>query len=253
MRAGAAWVCAMWMAAALGAQAAPLQTLLATERQQMEAADYRISGRLVRVDASGERTSDGISIKARGFPGVLRVLVEVTSPAQARVHILLETRFDGRSSIEIAHPGDRAPAALPFKEWSDGPLGSGFSYEDFLDPQYFWPAQTTEGEAAFGARQCDVVLSKPGAQDRTHYSAVKTWLDQKIDFPVYVEKTLKGTEAVKEFTYFGLRHNGGVWSASQVEVKARGQAGSTLLIIEHGSAKANLNLGDFGPAQLTRF
>ncbi len=58
---------------------------------------------------------------------------------------------------------------------------------------------------------------------------------------------------MKEFTYFGLRQNGGVWSASQVEVKIRGQAGSTLLIIDRGSTKANLGLGDFSPEQLTRF
>jgi hypothetical protein len=58
---------------------------------------------------------------------------------------------------------------------------------------------------------------------------------------------------VKEFTYFGLRHEGGIWSANQVEAKVRGQAGSTLLIIDRGSAKANLGLGDFSPEKLTRF
>jgi hypothetical protein len=38
-----------------------------------------------------------------------------------------------------------------------------------------------------------------------------------------------------------------------VEAKVRGQAGSTLLIIDRGSAKANLGLGDFSPEKLTRF
>jgi hypothetical protein len=95
--------------------------------------------------------------------------------------------------------------------------------------------------------------STPGAADRTHYAGIKTWLDHSIGFPVYVEKTLKGTGAVKEFTYFGLRHDGGVWSANQVEAKTRGQAGSTLLILDRGSAKANLGLGEFSPEQLTRF
>jgi hypothetical protein len=58
---------------------------------------------------------------------------------------------------------------------------------------------------------------------------------------------------IKEFTYYGLRESGGVWSASQVEAKIRGQAASTLLIIDRGSAKANLTLRDFSPEQLTRF
>jgi hypothetical protein len=241
------------MAPAPLAWAANVPMALATERQRIESADYRLEGRLVRVDASGARLSEGVSIETRAFPGVLRILVKVTSPAKARVHLLLVTHYDGRTSIEIAHPGDRAPTPLPFDKWSDGPLGRGFSYEDFLEQEFFWPNQTAEGEAKFGARACDVVESEPGPEDRTHYARVKTWLDQTIGFPIYEEKTEQGTHVIKEFTFFGLRHNEGVWSASQVEAKMRGQPGSTLLIIDRGSAKANLKLGDFSPAQTTRF
>jgi hypothetical protein len=108
-------------------------------------------------------------------------------------------------------------------------------------------------ETKFGARDCDLLKSTPGPADRTHYAEIKTWLDHSIAFPVYLEKTLKGTGAVKEFTYYGLRHDGGVWSATQVEVKTRGQAGTTLLIVDRGSTKASLKLGDFNPEQLIRF
>jgi hypothetical protein len=162
-------------------------------------------------------------------------------------------RPNGQNVIHIAHPGDAASVILPFEKWSDGPLGAAFSYEDFLEPQYFWPGQTALEETRYGARDCDDVVSSPGAADRTHYAAIKSWLDHGIGFPVYVEKTLKGSGAVKEFTYFGLRQNGGVWSASQVEAKIRGHAGSTLLIIDRGSTKANLGLKDFSSEVLTRF
>jgi len=246
---------------AIPANAADAYAVLATPRQRVETADFRASGHLVRVDANGARTNYGITIKAHWFPGVLRALVEIAPPqndrakpgSDARARILLEMRPSGQNTILIAHPGDKAPAALPFDKWSDGPLGNGFSYEDFLEQQYFWPGQALLEETKFGARDCDVLKSTPGAADRTHYAGIKTWLDHSIGFPVYVEKTLKGTGAVKEFTYFGLRHDGGVWSANQVEAKTRGQAGSTLLILDRGSAKANLGLGDFSPEQLTRF
>jgi hypothetical protein len=246
---------------AIPASAADVQAVLATPRQNIEKADFRASGRLVRVDASGARTSYGISIKAHWFPGVLRVRLEIVPPASekakagldARAHVLLEMRPSGQNAILIAHPGDKAPVALPFDKWSDGPLGEGFSYEDLLEQQYFWPGQTLLEPTKFGARECDVLSSTPGPADKTHYTQIKTWLDRGIGFPVYVEKTLKGTGMVKEFTYFGLRHEGGVWSASQIEAKTRGRAGSTLLLVERGSAKANLDLGDFSPEQLTRF
>lgn len=238
---------------AIPAHAADVRDVLAGPRQREESADYRATGHLVRVDADGKRTSYGITLKARWFPGVLRVLCEVTSPANARVHLLLEMRPSGQDSIRIAHPGDTAPSALPFDKWNDGLFGSGFSYEDFLEPQYYWQGQAVLNRTRFGARDCDVLKSTPGATDHTHYAEVRTWLDHTIGYPVYAEKALKGTGTVKEFTYFGLRQTGGVWWANQVEIKVRGHAGSTLLIIDRGSTKANLTLRDFSPEQVVHF
>jgi hypothetical protein len=180
------------------------------------------------------------------------VLIEVVSPSEARTHILLEMRPEGKNIVQIAHPGDEAPVTLPFDKWDEGLLGTAFSYEDLLEAQYFWQGQKLLEKAKFGARDCDIVMSTPGSADKTHYSQVKTWLDHGIGFPVYVEKTLKGGD-VKEFTSFGLRQNGGVWSASQIEVKIHGKAGSSLLIFDRGTPKANLSLKDFSLSQLTQF
>lgn len=248
------------LAPLLCAQTANLNDLLTQMRKRVEAADFRASGQLVWVQPSGARLSYPITIKARWFPGVLREYVEVAAPAKKAgngaapaTHALLEMRPNGQSSIEIAHPGDKSAAILPVAKWSEGPLGPGFGYEDLLEAQYFWQGQASEGGAKFGARNCIIVDSTPGANDRSHYAHVKIWLDPTIAFPIYVEKTVKGTGAVKEFTYYGIRHEEGVWSAHQVEVKVRGQAGSTLLILDRGSARANLTLADFSAAQLTHF
>jgi hypothetical protein len=252
MRFGAL-VLALSMLPPFAARASTDQGALAKARQSVETADYTLKGRLVRVDESGKRTSLGVSIKAHWFPKTLRVLLEVNSPAQDRVHVLLEARPGGRSTILIAHPGDKKPSELPFDKWTEGPLGEGFSYEDFLDVPYLWTGQRDTGQVKRGARECELIISTPGAGDITHYSSVKSWLDLESGFPVYVEKTLKGTGIVKEFTYFGLRQNQGVWSANQVEVKIRGRSGSMLLIIDRGSPKAHLQLKDFSSTQLTHF
>ena len=241
----------------VNAQSADVDAVVARARQRVEAADFRATGRLVRVGVDGKRTSYPITIKARWFPGVLRVLCEIHAGSggggAARVHVLLEMHANGQSSIQIAHPGDKTPSALPFAQWSDGPLGSGYSYEDLLEAQYFWPEQMLLKHTKYGARDCDVLKSTPGPADRTHYSEVQSWLDHSIGYPVYVEKTVKATGLVKEITFLGLRQNEGVWSASQIEEKVRGQGGSTLLIIERGSPKANLKVSDFSSEQLTRF
>ncbi|MGB6975251.1 MAG: outer membrane lipoprotein-sorting protein [Terracidiphilus sp.] len=234
-------------------QAALPQSALQKTRRIIETADYSVKGRLVRVQANGKRTSYGVRIKAHWFPKALRVLLEVNSPSEARVHLLLEMRPGEHDTILIAHPGDARPTELPFDKWTEGPLGDGFSFEDFLDATYFWAGQKDLGEVKFGVRQCDQLLSTPGEADRTHYSKIESWLVHESGFPVYVEKTLRGSGMVKEFTSFGLRRTEGVWSASQVEEKARGHAGSSLFIIDRGTAKAHLELKDFSPTQLTRF
>jgi hypothetical protein len=254
--AGAALAATMLLPMASMAADTAAPKALTAPRARIESADYRASGHLVRVDANGARISSPITIKAHWFPGVLRVLVEIAPPPNAipnvRAHILLEMRPGGQNVIKIAHQGDANPVILPFDKWSEGPFGNEFSYEDFLETQYFWAGQTALGEAKFGARNCDQLKSTPGATDKSHYTEVKSWLDHTIGFPVYMEKTLKdGT--VKEFTSYGLRQESGVWSAHQIEVKLRGHADSTLLIIDRGAPHANLNMKDFSSAQLTHF
>jgi hypothetical protein len=246
----------------MAAQAADAHTALETSRQRVQTADYRASGHLVRVDANGARKSYPITIKAHWFPGVLRVYVEIanapkTGPdslvvVRTMTRVLLEMRPGGKNTILMAQSGDKQAQPLPFNKWSEGLVGTAFSYEDFLETHYFWAEQTALGEKKYGARDCEVVKSRPGATDKTHYTEVTSWLDHSIGFPVYVEKTLKNG-AVKEFTSFGLRQESGIWSAHQIEAKIRGQAGSSLLIFDRGAPKAHLSMKDFAPEQLTHF
>jgi hypothetical protein len=247
------------LAAAVASGESP-NVILNIPRQAVEKADFRATGHLVRVDPGGARTSYPISLKAHYFPGVLRVLLEVSQPSgsasaphTAPVHVLLELRPSGQPTIRVAHPGDAAATTLPVERWTEGVAGTGFTYEDFLEQQYFWAGQSVTEHVKYGARDTDLVKSTPGPSDRSGYSEVRTWLDSSIGFPVYVEKTIKKTAPVREYTYYGLRHEGGVWSANQIEEKNHGQTGSTLLIIDRGSPKANLSPGDFSPEKLTRF
>lgn len=242
------------------AHAAGAQAALAPLRSHIEASDYRGTGQLVRVDANGDRISYQISVQGLWFDGALHTLVEIVPPKDAaqarqdgRLRILLEMRPDGRDTIKVFRPHEPTPALLIFDKWDQGLRGSAFSYEDFFEPEYFWPGQTILRSATFGAHLCDVLKSTPGPSDRTHYSEVQTWLDRTIDYPVYAEKTIKQGGMVKEFTYYGLHRFGGVWTATQVEVKMRGQAGSTLLIIKRGSAKAHLSPRDFSSGQIGHF
>lgn len=252
------------LAAGSGTQAQDTHTVVDAMKANVEKSDFRATGHLVRVAAGGARTSYPLTIQAHWFPGELRVLVKVNAPSGAKaanqgapVHFLLELKPNAAATIRVAHPGDAAAVSLPLEKWTDGVAGTGFAFEDFFEQQYFWTGQAVVEQTKYGARACNVLMSTPGTADKTHYAQVKSWLDRTINFPVYVEKTVKGSgggsNALKQYTFFGLRQDGGIWSANQIEEKNHGQDGSSLLIIDRGTPKAHLGLADLGPEQLTRF
>ena len=226
-----------------------LQTVLTGSRQRIQNLDYRVTGRITRVEGDGKRTSYKFIGKAHWFPDGLRLLTVISGPGSEKTSILLHMAVNGHLTIEAVLPSEKAPSALPFERWNDPLVGTDFSYEDMVESWFFWKNQELLAPEKYGARDCFVLKSTPGPQDRTHYDSVKSWIDRGILFPVHVVKTLRGTEQQKEFIYYGLRQIDGAWSASQVEAKLQGKPGSSMLVIEGGSGKAKLGLKDFDLSQ----
>jgi len=226
-----------------------LETVLTGSRQRIEKLDYRVIGRLTRVEGNGKRTSYKFVAKGHWFPDGLRLLCEISGPGSEKTSLLLHMSVGGRVTIEAVLPGEKAASALPFERWNEQLAGTDFSYEDMMESQFFWKRQELLAPEKYGARDCFVLKSMSDSQDRTYYDSVTSWIDRGILYPVHVVKMLRGTRQQKEFIYYGLRQIDGVWSASQVEATLQGKPGSSILVIERGSAKANLGRKDFDISQ----
>jgi Outer membrane lipoprotein-sorting protein len=226
-----------------------LETVLAGSRQRIEKLDYRMTGRLTRVEGDGKRTNYKFVAKAHWFPDGLRLLCEISGPGSEKTSLLLHMSVSGHVTIEAALPGEKAATVLPFERWNDRLVGTDFSYEDMLESQFFWKNQELVAPEKYGARDCFVLKSMSGSQDRTYYDSVTSWIDRSILYPVHVVKTLRGTGQQKDFVYYGLRQVGGIWTAMQAEAKVLGKPGSSILVIERGSPKANLGRKDFDISQ----
>ena len=226
-----------------------LETVLTASRQRIEKLDYRVTGRLTRVEGNGKRTNYKFAAKAHWFPDGLRLLCEISGPGSEKTSLLLRMSVSGHVTIEAVLPGEKSASVLPFERWNDSLVGTGFSYEDMVESQFFWKNQELLAPEKYGARDCFVLKSMPGPQDRTYYDSVTSWIDRGILYPVHVVKTLRGTKQQKDFIFYGLRQVSGVWSAEKVEAKLQGKPGSSILEIERGSAKANLGRKDFDISQ----
>ena len=226
-----------------------LETVLTASRQRIQKLDYRVTGRLTRVEGDGTRTNYKFVGKAHWFPDGLRMLSEISGPGSAKTTLLLHMSASGHVTIEAILPGQKASSVIPFEHWNDPLVGTDFSYEDMIESQFFWKGQQLLPPAKYGARDCFVLKSTPGPQEQTHYGSVTTWIDRTILYPVHEVKTLRGTGQQKEFIYYGLRQTRGDWSASQVEAKLQDKPGSSIMVIEGGSPKANLSRKDFDLTQ----
>jgi hypothetical protein len=222
-----------------------LEAVLTGSRQRIEKLDYRATGRLTRVEADGKRTSYKFAGKAHWFPDGLRLLCEISGPGSDKTTLLLHMSASGQMTIEAILPGEKTASALPFKRWNDSLVGTDFSYEDMVENWFFWKHQEILAAEKYGARDCFVLKSTSGSQEQTFYDSVTSWIDRSILFPVHVVKKARGTGQQKEFIYYGLRQVSGAWSATQVEAKQQGKPGSSILVIEGGSGKANLGRKDF--------
>jgi hypothetical protein len=222
-----------------------LETVLTGSRQRIEKLDYRVSGRITRVEGDGKRTSYKFAGKAHWFPDGLRVLCEISGPGSEKTSVLLHMTVSGHVTIETILPGEKTASVLPFEHWNDPLVSTDFSYEDMVESPFFWKHQELLAPEKYGTRDCFVLKSVPGPEDRSYYDSVTSWIDRSILFPVHVVKTLRGKGLQKEFIYYGLRQVGGDWSASQVEAKLQGKPGSSILAIEFGTGKANLGRKDF--------
>jgi len=222
-----------------------LETVLTSSRQRIEKLDYRMTGRLTRVEGDGKRTNYKFVAKAHWFPDGLRLLCEISGPGSQKTSLLLHMSASGQVTIQTVHPDEKTASVLPFERWNDSLVGTDFSYEDMVENQFFWKNQELLAPEKYGARDCFVVKSRPGLPDQTHYDSATSWIDRSIFFPVHVVKTLRGTDSQKEFIYYGLRQVSGAWGATQVEAKQQGKPGSSILVIEAGSGKANLGRKDF--------
>lgn len=226
-----------------------LETVLSGSRQRIEKLDYRLSGRLTRIEGDGKRTNYKFAAKAHWFPDGLRLRCEISGPGAEKTTLLVQMSTSGRVTIEAVLAGEKAAKNLPFEHWNDPLVGTDFSYEDMVESQFFWKDQQLLAPEKYGARDCFVLKSRPGPQDRTHYDSVTSWIDRSILFPVHAVKTLRGTGQQKEFIYYDLRQIDGAWSARRVEAKQQGKPGSSILVVETGSPKAKLTRKDFDLTQ----
>src|SRR4029434_1833961 len=94
-----------------------LETVLTGSRQRIEKLDYRMTGRLTRLEGDGKRTSYKFVAKAHWFSDGLRLLCEISGPDPEKTILLLHMNATGRVTIEAVLPGEKGDSVVAFAHW----------------------------------------------------------------------------------------------------------------------------------------
>ena len=102
-----------------------LETVLTGARQRIEKSDYRLTGRLIRIEGDGKRTTYKFVAKAHWFPDGLRMLCEITGPGSEKTSILLHMTESGHVTIETVLPGQKAASVVAIRTLERFACGDG--------------------------------------------------------------------------------------------------------------------------------
>src|SRR5947209_5013582 len=83
-------------------------TVLTGSRQRIEKLDYRMTGRLTRVEGNGKRTNYKFVAKAHWFPDGLRLLCVISGPGSEETRRLVHMSISGHRTIQGALRGEKA-------------------------------------------------------------------------------------------------------------------------------------------------
>ncbi len=212
-------------------------------RHRIQTSDYRATGRLVQVNGPA-RTTYRFSTRGHWFPDGLHVIYEIALPAGQSERLLYHLHPDGRLELTVLQPGGKAPAYFTPDQQGESLLGTGLAYEDLVEAQFFWPSQAPGAPATAGGRPCTQLKSTPTTQQSRRYSAVFSCVDPATGLPLLTSKTTRIGKQ-EQFTVSGVRDSGGMAVATQIKAQTAGDSTSTLILIDHGSAKAHLSAADF--------
>lgn len=142
----------------------------------------------INQPAAGTKTALQLQVKSQRSKNSTDILYQVLWPKERKGESFVLSR-SGKSAPKgaVFTLPDSLVALTPAK-MKEGIFGGDLSYDDLVEDFFAWENQAIVGTESLAGAQCQLLESKPGKDDRTNYSKVKSWIDTKRMVTMRVEK-----------------------------------------------------------------
>ncbi|MDQ3625084.1 MAG: outer membrane lipoprotein-sorting protein [Verrucomicrobiota bacterium] len=142
----------------------------------------------LRMNVSGEaKAALQLQIKSRASRASTELVYQVLFPKERKGEAVLLRKSGGRISGALFTPPD-AVRPLATAQLDEPLFGSDLSYEDVIDDFFGWDQQAIVGTGVVDRVSCTILESKPGKDERSSYTSVRTWVDMRRLVPLRIEK-----------------------------------------------------------------
>jgi hypothetical protein len=142
----------------------------------------------INQPAAGTKTALQLQVKSQRNKDSTDILYQVLWPKERKGESFV-LRKSGKSAPTgaVFTLPDSLVTLTPAK-MKEGIFGSDLSYDDLLENFFAWENQSIVGTESLAGAQCQILESRPGKNDRTNYSKVRSWIDTKRMVTLRVEK-----------------------------------------------------------------
>jgi hypothetical protein len=206
-----------------------------------------------RAAATAPKSVLQLAVKSLRTEATTKLTYQVLWPKERKGEGFTLNRSDDSpvTGAVFTPPDSLRPLPPPPAGWQEPVFGSDLSYEDLLDNFFAWEHQSITGTETIDRLPCLILESKPGKNQRSSYSAVRSWIDPKKLVPMRIEKLLaSGQVARRIVTTRVAKDDTGRPVASSFSVSRPGHDSLTELEGSSSRHEVTLSEADFTPEAL---
>jgi hypothetical protein len=206
-----------------------------------------------RAAATAPKSVLQLAVKSLQTEAATKLTYQVLWPKERKGEGFTLNRSDDRpvTGAVFTPPDSLRPLPPPPAGWQEPVFGSDLSYEDLLDNFFAWEHQSITGTETIDRLPCLILESKPGKNQRSSYSAVRSWIDPKKLVPMRIEKLLASGQVSKRIvTTRVAKDDTGRPVASSFSVSRPGHDSVTEIEGSSSRHEVSLSEADFAPETL---
>lgn len=193
-----------------------------------------------------------VQIKSRRSATRTDLVCQLIWPKERKGESILLTRIGANAPSGTRFVPPDATQTLDDSGLKGSLFGTDLALEDLIEDFYSWKHQAFAGSEPVDGVACQILESRPGAEEWSGVARVRSWIDTRRTVPLRVEKYSPSGTLIRRIDSRKVVRSNGRWIAASFLVRQPGRDSQTEFESARGEQDVMYSDGDFTPEGLRR-